>query len=228
MSRERSKKYKSDLQKVDKTKIYPLEEGMKIIKELPARKFDESVDITVKLNLNKNQRIRGVIILPHTFGKTKRVVVIAKGEKAEEAKKAGADFIGDADIIDKIQKGWFDFDAVIATPDMMKEVSKLGPTLGKKGLMPNPKTGTVTFEIKKAVDEAKRGRTEYKSDKDGIIGISVGRASMEAEKILENAKEFFHSLSKIRPQDIKGEYIKSFTLSRTMSPGVKIDFKEIL
>lgn len=227
MSRERSKKYRNDLEKIDRSRTFTLEEGIQTLRNLPARKFDEGIDISVKLNLNKSQKVRGVLVFPNNFGKTKRVVVIAKGEKAEEAKKAGADFVGDADIIEKIQKGWFDFDVVVATPDMMKDVSKLGPTLGKKGLMPNPKTGTVTFEIKKAVEDSKKGRAEYRSDKDGVVGLSVGKVSMEPDKIIENAKEFYHNLVKIKPQDVKGDYIKSLTISRTMSPGIRINFKDI-
>jgi len=151
-----SKKYKKALEMYDRTKKYSLDEAIRILKELPKAKFDESVDISVKLNLNKGQRIRSSILFPHSFGNTKKVLVFAKGEKAEEAKKAGADYVGDIDLIEKIQNGFMDFDIAISTPDMMKDVSKLGPILGKKGLMPNPKSGTVTFEIKKAVEEAKK------------------------------------------------------------------------
>jgi len=151
-----SKKYKKALEMYDRTKKYSLDEAIRILKELPKAKFDESVDISVKLNLNKGQRIRSNILFPHSFGNTKKVLVFAKGEKAEEAKKAGADYVGDIDLIEKIQNGFMDFDIAISTPDMMKDVSKLGPILGKKGLMPNPKSGTVTFEIKKAVEEAKK------------------------------------------------------------------------
>lgn len=227
MGKERSKAYKQALEKIDREKNYSLEESVKLVKEFPVRKFDESIDVSVSLNLGKSQKCRGIMIFPHVFGKTKRVVVIAKGEKAEEAKTAGADFIGDNDIIEKIQKGWFDFDVVIATPDMMKEVSKLGPTLGKKGLMPNPKTGTVTFEIKKAVDEVKKGRVEFRADKDGVVGLSVGKVSMDTNKIVENVKEFYHNLVKTKTQDVKGDYVKNVVISKTMSPGLKINFKEL-
>lgn len=227
MAKERSKAYKQALEKIDREKTYSLEEGIKIVKEFPVRKFDESIDVSVSLNLGKSQKCRGIMIFPNVFGKTKKVVVIAKGEKAEEAKTAGADFIGDNDIIEKIQKGWFDFDVVIATPDMMKEVSKLGPTLGKKGLMPNPKTGTVTFEVKKAVDEVKKGRVEFRADKDGVVGLSVGKVSMDTNKIVENVKEFYHNLVKTKTQDVKGDYVKNVVISKTMSPGLKINFKEL-
>jgi len=223
----RSKKYRESLTKIEKDKLYSLEEAIKTVKEFPKAKFDESVDVSVNLNLGKNQRIRGVAVLPNSFGKPKRVVVIAKGEKAEDAKKAGADFVGDIDIIEKIKKGWFDFDVVIATPDMMKDVSKLGPILGKKGLMPNPKTGTVTMNIKEAVQEAKKGRVEFKSDRAGVVNLSIGKVSMEDKKLVENFKEFYSNLLKTKPQDAKGEYVKKVYLTTTMGPGVKINHREI-
>lgn len=222
-----SKKYQEALKKVDQNKVYPLKEALDLIKDMPKAKFDESVDVSVSLNLDASQRVRGLVSFPHNFGKPKKVIVIAKGEKAEEAKKAGADEVGDADIIEKIKNGWFDFDSVIATPDMMKDVSKLGPILGKKGLMPNPKAGTVTFEIIDAVQSIKKGKTEFKSDKAGIVGLSSGKVSMENDKLLENIKEFYSSLLKNKPSDAKGEYIRSFSISKTMGPGVKINFREI-
>ncbi len=223
-----SKKYKQALEKVDRDKLYLIEDALKLVKDMLKLNFDESVDVSVYLNLSKNQRVRGVITFPHIFGKPKRVVVIAKGEKVEEAKKAGADAVGDADIIEKIKKGWFDFDAVVTTPDMMKDVSKLGPILGKKGLMPNPKIGTVTLEIKQAVESIKKGKTEFKSDKSGVVNLSFGKTSMEEEKLKENIKEFYSGLLKSRPQDAKGEYIRSFTISKTMSPGIKINHREMI
>lgn len=228
MVRKRSKKYKEAFKQVDRNKVYHLKEAFEVLKSMANLKFDESIDTSVKLNLGKAQRIRGVLMFPNVFGKTKRVVVIAKGEKAEEAKKAGADFVGDADIIEKISKGWFEFDTVISTPDMMKDVSKLGQALGRKGLMPNPKTGTVTFEIKKAVEDAKKGKIEFKSDKEGVVGLTIGKASMDVPKLIENIHEFYHSLIKNKPKDAKGEYIESFVVSKTMSPGIKIDFKNII
>lgn len=228
MAKKKSKKYNEAMTKIDKAKIYQLKEAVELLKEMPKAKFDESLESAVTLNLGKSQRIRGVLMYPHTFGKPKKIVVIAKGEKAEEAKKAGADFIGDTDIIQKIAKGWTDFDSVVATPDMMKDVSKLGPVLGRKGLMPNPKTGTVTFEIKKAVTEAKQGRAEFKSDKEGVVGVSVGKISMETDQLLENINAFYSSLLKTKPKDAKGEYVINFTVSKTMSPGIRIDFKSLL
>lgn len=224
----RSKRYNEALKMYDKLKRYPVEEAIKVLKEFPSTKFDESIDMSVRLNLKKNQRIRGIVVFPHTFGKPKRVIVFAKGEKAEEARKAGADFVGDIDLIQKIQKGWLDFDAAVATPDMMRDVSKLGPILGRRGLMPNPKTGTVTFDIKEAVEEIKKGKTDYRSDRDGVVGIAVAKISMDIQKIIDNIIAFYESLVKTRPADVKGEYIKSVTLSKTMSPGVKVDTKTLV
>lgn len=222
-----SKKYKEACEKVDGDKIYVLSEALKLIKEMPKAKFDESVDVYVKVNIDKNAKVRGLVTFPHGFGKPKIVVVIAKGEKADEAKKAGADVVGDADIIEKIQKGWFDFDTIVSTPDMMKDVSKLGPVLGRKGLMPNPKAGTVTFEIKQAVQAIKKGKTEFKSDKTGVVSLSFGKVSMENDKLQENIKEFYSNLLKSKPSDAKGEYIKSFSISKTMGPGIKINYREM-
>ena len=222
-----SKKYKEAYEKVDRNKVYPIKEAVEIVKSMPVGKFDESVDVSVRLNLGKGQRIRGILTFPNNFGKPRRVVVIAKGEKAEEAKSAGADEVGDSDIIEKIKKGWFDFDSVVATPDMMKDVSKLGPVLGRKGLMPNPKSGTVTFEIKQAVNAIKKGKTEFKSDKAGNVGLSFGKVSMESDNLIENISEFYNSLLKSRPQDVKGEYIMTLAISKTMGPGVKVNYREI-
>ncbi len=223
----RSKKYKEALKMYDKLKKHTLEDAIKVLKEFPKSKFDESVEMSARLNLKKNQRIRGVVVFPHTFGKPKKVVVFAKGEKAEEAKNAGADFVGDTDLIEKIQKGWLDFDAAVATPDMMKEVSKLGPILGRRGLMPNPKTGTITFNLQDAIKEIKRGKVEYRSDRNGVVGIAVGKISMDNQKIIDNIMSFYESLIKTRPADVKGEYVKRLSVSTTMSPGVKIDIKSL-
>ncbi len=222
-----SKKYKEALEMYDKNKEYALDEAIEILKKFPKAKFDETIDVSIKLKLNKSQRVRGVVSLPNSFGKPRKVVVIAKGEKAIEAEKAGADFVGDTDIIDKIKKGWLDFDAVIATPDMMKDVGKLGPILGRRGLMPNPKTGTVTFDVAQAVADIKKGKFEFRSDKDGVVALGVAKVSMDNDKIKENIKAFYDAVVKIRPADLKGEYIKSVTISKTMSPGVRVD-KETL
>ena len=223
-----SKKYKQASTQVDRNKMYLVEDALKLVKDMPKVNFDESIDASIKLNLSKNQRIRGVLIFPYLFGKPKKVVVIAKGEKAEQAKKAGANTVGDTDLIEKIKKGWFDFDAIVTTPDMMKEVSKLGPILGKKGLMPNPKIGTVTLEVKQAVELIKKGKTEFRSDKTGVVNLSCGKVSMENEKLMENVKEFYNSLLKSRPPDVKGEFIKSFTISKTMGPGIRINYRELV
>lgn len=228
MSVKKSKKYKESLKAVDQTKLYSLKEAVEKLKSFPKLKFDESVDVSITLDLDKGQKVRAVIMFPHTFGAPKKVVVIAKGEKAEEAKKAGADFIGDSDLIEKISKGWFEFDTVISTPDMMKDLSKLGPTLGRRGLMPNPKTGTVTMDIKKAVEDSKKGRIEYKTDKEGVIGLCIGKISMDTEKIIDNINELYHSVHKNKPKDQKGEYMVNLVLSKTMSPGIKVDFKNIV
>ncbi len=222
-----TKKYKDSIEKIDKTKLYELEEAIKSIKEMPAAKFDESVDMSARLHLGKGQRIRGVVTFPNIFGKPKKIVVLAKGDKAEEAKTAGADFVGDEDIIKKIQKGWTEFDAVVATPDMMKDASKLGPLLGRKGLMPNSKTGTVTFELKQAIGQIKKGKTEFKSDKTGIVSISFGKISMDDQKLKDNIIELYSSLLKTKPQDAKGEFVESVSVSKTMGPGLKINFREI-
>jgi len=223
----RSKKYNEALKMYDKEKRYSLEEALNILKGFPKPNFDETIEVSVKLNLKKSQKIRGLVTFPNIFGNPKRVVVFAKGEKADEAKKAGAEAVGDDDLIEKIKKGWLEFDAAVATPDMMKDVSKLGPILGRRGLMPNPKTGTVTFEIKNAVEEIKKGKSEFKSDKDGVVGIAVGKISMDISKLIDNIIAFYESLKKTRPADAKGEYINSMAISKTMSPGVKIDFRDL-
>ena len=222
-----SKKYKEALEMYDKEKLYSLEEAVDVLKKFPKTKFDETVEVAVKLKLNKSQRIRGVVSLPNTFGAPRKVVVIAKGDKATEAEQAGADFVGDMDIIEKIKKGWFDYDAVIATPDMMKDVGKLGPILGRRGLMPNPKTGTVTFDVADAVKEIKKGKYEFRSDKDGVAALGVAKISMDVSKIIENIKTYYDAVLKSRPADLKGDYIKTVAISNTMSPGVKIDLNTI-
>ena len=225
----RSKKYQEALKIYDKQKKYSLDEAIEILKKFPKMKFDESIQVSIKLNLKKNQRIRGNVTFPHTFGKPPVVVVFAKGEKAEEAKKAGADYVGDTDLINKIQKeGWVDFDAAVATPDIMKEVSKLGPILGRRGLMPNPKTGTVTFDIANAIAEIKKGRYDFRTDRDGVVALAVAKISMDKEKIIDNIREFYKSVLKIKPTDVKGEFVKSVAISKDMSPSVRVDPKTIL
>lgn len=220
----RGKKYLEALKKVDKNKSYTIAEGVALAKQTSYVKFDEAVEIVVRLNIEQKHTIRGSISLPHSIEtKEKKVLVFAEGNYAEEARKAGADYVGLDDLIEKIKGGWLEFDVAIATPDVMKSLGKLGPILGKRGLMPNPKDGTVTQEIAKAVSEFKKGKINYRADKTGIVHNKIGRVSMEDSKILENIKALYEEILKKKPTDIKGEYIKSIYLCTTMGPGIKID-----
>ncbi|MFO7730852.1 MAG: 50S ribosomal protein L1 [Spirochaetia bacterium] len=221
------KKFKDALQKVDREKEYPLQEGVDLVKELSFAKFDETIELSVKLNLKKSQTVRDTLVLPNQFKGEKKILVFAKGEKAEEAREAGAAYVGDSDLIEKIQGGWLDFDVAVATPDMMKDVGRLGPILGRRGLMPNPKTQTVTFEVKAALDELKKGRVEYRSDKTGVVHFSIGKVSMEKAQVLENIKAVLGEIAKKRPSDAKGEFMRSVYVSSTMGPGVKIEYREL-
>ncbi len=223
----RGKKYRAAMEKIDRTKAYPLEEAIKILKEISYANFDETVEMAINLNILQKHTIRDTVVLPHGTGKPVRVLVFAKGDKAKEAEEAGADYVGDIDLIEKIKSGWLEFDVAVATPDMMKDVGKLGPILGRRGLMPNPKTQTVTNDIKGIVKELKRGRVEFRADKTKIIHLGVGKLSMEDEKIAENCRVLYETVLHKRPPDIKGEFIKSVYLSSTMSPGLKIDHKMI-
>ena len=212
--------------KVTAAKKYTLEEAAKLVKETAKAKFDETIELHVRLGVDpkqSDQSVRGTVLLPAGSGKNKKVAVIAKGEKIKDAQNAGADFYGENDLIDKIQKGWMGFDVLVATPDAMKDVSKLAKLLGPKGLMPNPKAGTVTFEIVRAVKELKAGRVEYKTDDYGIIHSAIGKASFPAEKILENARAVIAALVKSKPAASKGVYLRSITLCSSMGPSVPVD-----
>lgn len=229
--RKRSKKYIDKFKLVDRAKRYPLEEAVKIVKQLGTAKFDETVELSVKLGIDlkrSDQQVRGTVLLPGGTGKTKKVLVFARGEKVREAEQAGADHVGAEDLIEKIQKGWLDFDVVIATPDVMGQIGKLGKILGQKGMMPNPKTGTVTFDIKKTVEEFKKGKVEYKNDKTGVIHLALGKLSFDGGKIASNVTAVMEAVQKAKPSSIKGIYIRSVTLSPTMGPSVKIDTNSLL
>lgn len=222
----RGKAYKEAAQKIDRSVLYNPEEALKLVKEIAAAKFDETVEVHVKLGVDPrhaDQQVRGTVSLPHGTGKTRRVLVFAKGEKAKEAETAGADYVGAEDIAEKIQSGWFDFDVAVATPDMMSVVGKLGKILGPRGLMPNPKAGTVTQDIERTITELKAGRIEYRVDKNAIIHVPIGRVSFDVEKLQENLSVFAEALIKAKPAAAKGQYMRSVTVCSTMGPGVKIN-----
>ena len=207
-------------------KPYKLEDAMPLIKKLATAKFDETVEVAMRLGVDPkhaDQMVRGTVVLPHGLGKSKKVCVIASGEKVKEAEQAGAEHVGGDDLVAKIQEGWLDFDALIATPDMMKSVGKLGKVLGPKGLMPNPKTGTVTFDLSNAVREIKAGKVEFRVDKTSIIHTPVGKASFTAEKLIDNARTLIDSVVKAKPAAAKGKYVRSISISSTMGPGVSLD-----
>ena len=225
--KKRSKKYTEAIAKIDKTKVYAKEEAVKLVKETSTSSFDGSIEVAMRLNLDTkkaDQQLRGAIVLPKGTGKTKKVLVIARGPKAQEAKDAGADFVGDVDMLEKIEKeNWFEFDTMIATPDMMPLLGKLGRVLGPKGLMPNPKTGTVTMDITKAVEEVKAGRVEYRTDSFGNIHGVIGKVSFTEADLLENLEAFIAHILRIKPATVKGEYVKNISISSTMGPGIKIE-----
>ena len=223
----RSKKYTDALSKIEKNKVYTKEEAIKLVKETSTSSFDGSVEVAMKLNLDTkkaDQQLRGAIVLPKGTGKTKKVLVIAKGEKANQAREAGADYVGDVDMLEKIEKeNWFDFDTIIATPDMMPLLGKLGKVLGPKGLMPNPKTGTVTMDVVKAIQEVKAGRVEYRTDSYGNIHGIIGKVSFSDEDLLANLDAFVTHIIKLRPATVKGDYVKNIAISSTMGPGIKVE-----
>ncbi len=223
----KGKKYVEAAKLVEKNKLYTKEEAIDLVKKTSTTKFDSSVEVAMSLNLDTkkaDQQLRGTICLPNGTGKTKKILVIAKGPKAAEAKEAGADYVGDTDYLEKIEKeNWFDFDTLIATPDMMPQLGKLGKILGPKGLMPNPKTGTVTMDIKKAVEEVKQGRIEYRTDSYGNVHTIIGKVSFTEKQLLENLEAFVSLILKTKPSVVKGTYVKNISVSTTMGPGIKID-----
>jgi large subunit ribosomal protein L1 len=222
----RGKKYLEAAKLVDRFKAYPIAEAIELVKKTNIAKFDATVEVAFRLGVDPkkaDQQIRGAVVLPHGTGKVQRVLVFAKGEKAKEAEAAGADYVGDTEYINKIQQGWFDFDVVVATPDMMGEVGKLGRILGPKGLMPNPKTGTVTFDVAKAVQEIKAGKVEYRVDKAGNIHVPIGKVSFDNEKLAENFATIYEAILKAKPAAAKGTYVKNVTITSTMGPGIKVD-----
>lgn len=222
----KSKKQQAALESVDRTKLYDVEEALKLVKENATANFDETVEAAFRLGVDPkkaDQQIRSAMVLPHGTGKTQTVLVFAKGDKAKEAEAAGADYVGEQDLINKINQGWFDFDVIVATPDMMAEVGKLGRVLGPKGLMPNPKTGTVTFDVEKAVNEIKAGKVEYRVDRQSNVHVPIGKASFDLEKLIENFNALANTIVKAKPQSSKGIYMKNVSVTSTMGPGVKID-----
>ena len=225
-----SKKRREALSKLDKNKVYTLEEASKLVKEIATEKFDASVDIAVRLGVDPrkaNQMVRGVVTLPHGTGKDKKVLALVTPDKEEEAKAAGADYVGLDDYLEKIKGGWTDVDVIITMPSVMRKLGPLGRVLGPRGLMPNPKTGTVTMEVGKAVKEVKAGKIDFKVDKTGIVHAAIGKVSFSPEKLKENAAELLTTLNKLKPSAAKGTYMKSVNISSTMSPGIKVDPKSV-
>ncbi len=227
----RGKKYQDSIKSIDKLKLYDLEEAVEVMLATAKANFDETIELHVKLGVDSrhaDQQVRGAIVLPHGTGKTVRVLVFAKGDKAKEATDAGADFVGEAELADKIQKeNWFDFDVVIATPDMMGVVGRLGRVLGPKGLMPNPKSGTVTFDVAKAIQEIKAGKVEYRLDKTNIIHVPVGKKSFGSEKLVDNIRTMVQAIAKAKPAAAKGKYMKSCVVASTMGPGLKVNTSKV-
>ncbi|MDZ7272073.1 MAG: 50S ribosomal protein L1 [candidate division KSB1 bacterium] len=227
----RSKRFREAVSKRDPSKQYTLAEAVKLVKEAATAKFDETVEISVRLGVDPrhaDQMVRGSVTLPHGLGKTKRVLVLTKGDKEKEALEAGADYVGLDEYLEKIQAGWLEFDAVVATPDVMSQVGKLGKILGPRGLMPNPKSGTVTFNVAEAVREIKAGKVDFRVDKYGILHVPLGKASFPAEKLAENVKAFMEAVVRLKPPTAKGQYVRSVTLSSTMGPGIKVDRSALL
>lgn len=225
------KRYLEAAKKVDRTKLYDPAEALALVKEMATAKFDETVEVAVRLGVDPrhaDQMVRGAVVLPHGTGRTPTVLVFARGEKAKEAEEAGADIVGAEELVAKIQDGWLEFDVAIATPDMMSMVGRLGRILGPRGLMPNPKTGTVTFDVARAVQEAKAGKVEYRVDKAGIIHAPIGKVSFEVEKLLENLRTLMEHIVRARPATLKGQYIKGVSVCSTMGPGVKVNYLKLI
>ncbi|MCL2209570.1 MAG: 50S ribosomal protein L1 [Treponema sp.] len=220
------KKYNESLKKYNSVNTYELGEALTLVKSMAFAKFDETVDLSVKLNLKKSQSVRDTVVLPNQFRGDKKVLVFCKPEKEKEAQEAGATFIGADDLIEKVKGGWTDFDIAVATPDMMKDVGKLGMVLGRKGLMPNPKTGTVTFDLKGTLAELKKGRVEFRADKTGVVHLAVGKVSMEPSKVEENVRAVITEIKRKRPVDVKGEFIQTVSVASTMGPGVWIAIRD--
>jgi large subunit ribosomal protein L1 len=223
---ETGKKRQNALRAVDRSRTYSVQEACELVKQASFAKFDETVDIAVRLGVDPkhaDQMVRGAVVLPHGVGKTKRVLVFAKGDKAKEAESAGADFVGSDELVQKVTDGWLDFDTVIATPDMMGQVGRLGRVLGPRGLMPNPKVGTVTFDVNRAVTEAKAGKVEFRVEKAGIVHVPIGKISFEAQKLQANCKAILDALMKAKPASAKGNYMRTITMSSTMGPGIRVD-----
>jgi large subunit ribosomal protein L1 len=220
------KKYLESIKKYDALTSYDLPRAAELIKTLAFAKFDETVDVSVKLNLKKSQTVRDTVVLPHQFRGEKKILVFCKGDKEKEALEAGAAYVGSDELIEKVKGGWLDFDIAVATPDMMKDVGRLGMVLGRKGLMPNPKTGTVTFDLKAALAELKKGRIEYRVDKTGVIHLAIGKVSMDAAKISENVQTFMTELQRKKPADAKGDFIESVSISSSMGPGIWVTMKD--
>ncbi len=218
----RGKKYREATAKIDRLHAYPVEEAVTLVKDVSFAKFDETIELSMNLNLKKSQTVRDTVVLPHQFTGEKRVLVFAKGDKAEEARQAGAAYVGDDDLIEKIKGGWLDFDVAVATPDMMKDVGRLGPILGRRGLMPNPKTQTVTMDVAAALAELQKGRVEFRSDKTGVVHLAVGKVSMEPSQVAENIRLIIDEVEKRRPAETKGTFVKSVAVSSSMGPGVHV------
>ncbi|MBI2088785.1 MAG: 50S ribosomal protein L1 [Deltaproteobacteria bacterium] len=228
--RRRGKSYRAALAKIDRNQRYPLEAGFRLVHETARAKFDETVEMAVRLGVDPrqaDQNVRGTVVLPHGMGKQIRILAFAKGEKEREAQEAGADYVGAEDLVKKISEGWLEFDKAVATPDMMGAVGRIGKILGPRGLMPNPKTGTVSMEIGKAVKEIKAGKLEFRVDKAGIIHVPVGKVGFGAEKLSDNARAVLGAILRAKPASAKGNYVQGVTLSTTMGPGVKIDLAQV-